>query len=319
MIDPVLNALVESSDLPALALDRHRRIEKINLAASERLSLAADQVAGHPIQQIINRSDHAAFRDWPFYDAKGEIDGYLVVLTAVARDSADRTPIERDDDVGRLASGIAHDFDNVLAIVSGHLQMTEMGAADAAVRDHIRQAQLACDMGIRMTRRLRSYARARHHQPSIIDVNAMITSLVPAITGALSEVIQLDRVLEPDLPLAYADPAGLESAILNLLLNAMDATADGGTITVSTRRSPEGRVAITVKDTGSGMAPHVAARAFEPYFTTKPPDHGMGLGLATVKGFMRQAGGSVSLNTGLGAGTEVTLFLPPAANRRISR
>ncbi|MDR6852717.1 PAS domain S-box-containing protein [Sphingomonas sp. BE123] len=227
--------------------------------------------------------------------------------------------------VGQLTGGIAHDFNNMLAVIIGSLDMLERRIAQG-VTDLDRYIVAARDGATRaaaLTQRLLGFARQQPLAPVVLDVNALVSGMIDLLMRTLGEKVTVETRLVSGLPSALADPNLLENVILNLSVNARDAMPDGGRLTIATALRvldaeagadlglpPGDYLALTVGDTGSGMAPDVAARAFDPFFTTKGVGKGTGLGLSQVFGFARQSGGHVGIDTAPGAGTRVTLLLP---------
>jgi PAS domain S-box-containing protein len=237
---------------------------------------------------------------------------------------------QRLESVGQLTGGIAHDFNNLLTIILGNLQVLEAlqpqdegGHAQQLVAAATRAAQ----RGAELTGKLLAFSRRQLLQPSAVDVPQMLHSLAGMLRRTLDQRIVIEVNVPPNCPPVRADPGQLESALLNIAINARDAMPDGGTLCFEarpcatlpeglqdapddTQAGHEGFVAISVSDTGSGMSEVVRQRAFEPFFTTKEPGRGTGLGLATVYGFARQSRGAVALCSAPGAGTTLTLILP---------
>lgn len=228
--------------------------------------------------------------------------------------------------VGRLTGGVAHDFNNLLTVVIGALDMVARSPDDAARRTKLLDAALAAARkGERLTHQLLAFSRKQALRPQLADLNALIREGEPLLRRAVGEAVDLNVDLAPDAPVVSVDPAHFEAALLNLIVNARDATPDGGAITVRTRRMTlsggqvEGATAgdyvvAQVSDTGAGMSPEVRERVFEPFFTTKAVGKGTGLGLSQVYGFVRQSGGAVTIESAPGEGTVVSLFLPAMAD-----
>jgi len=199
-------------------------------------------------------------------------------------------------------------------------------AADDRTRKLLGVARDAVRRGATLNQGLLAFARRQTLKPTDLDANALVEGFTPLVQRALGEAVTLDLGLAADLPWCRADAGQLESAILNLAINARDAMPRGGTVRLETRRArldaavlagnPDARpgefVAVALRDTGTGMPPEVRDRAFEPFFSTKPVGHGTGLGLSQVFGFVRQLGGHVTIESTVGLGTTVTLFLPVA-------
>ena len=225
--------------------------------------------------------------------------------------------------VGQLAGGIAHDFNNLLLIVGSYADfLHESFDADDPRRNDVAEIRQASDRAAALTRQLLTFSRRDVTQPVPLDAAAAITRLERMLRRTLTETIDLRLELEPDLRATVIDTGQLEQVLLNLVLNARDAMPDGGTLTIRTTAVeigeepivegllPGGYVAITVSDTGGGMDESVRSHALEPFFTTRRDAGGSGLGLATVYGTVTGAGGSVTLESVLGEGTTVVLYLP---------
>ena len=232
--------------------------------------------------------------------------------------------------LGRMSGGIAHDFNNLLAIISGNLQLLEMYPHSDTAVEWIDAAQRAAEAGASLNRRLVTFARQRRLAATETDIGARASAMAALLVRSLGPNIELhvDAPAEPCL--ALVDPTEIDNAVLNLSINARDALPDGGSITIETQAVQlQGRVVageteprngdfvrLRVIDTGVGMAPEVKAKAFDPFFTTKEVGHGTGLGLATLHGFVCQSGGFVSLESEIGRGTTVSMFLPRVTSSR---
>lgn len=229
--------------------------------------------------------------------------------------------------VGQLTGGIAHDFNNMLTGVIGSLDVVRLRLA-AGKRDGIEQfVQLALASANRaaaLTQRLLAFSRRQSLDSKPIDINALVASLGDLLKRTIGESIALSLQLDPALPAGVADANELESAILNLAINARDAMPGGGSLSVSTRVAqldssytadkaalkPGRYVVIEVADSGVGMSPELLEKVFEPFFTTKPLGHGTGLGLSMVYGFVKQSGGEVRISSQPQHGTSVQLYIP---------
>lgn len=217
--------------------------------------------------------------------------------------------------VGQLTGGLAHDFNNLLTAVVGNLDLIKARASDQRIIRLAENAYKAAERGAKLTSQLLAFSRTQKLTTAPIDVNSLIEHLRDMLHQSLGAQVRLQTNLSPSLPAATADANQLELAILNLSINARDAMAEGGTLTIRTALGSPDRVLITVSDTGCGMSPEVLARAFDPFFTTKPPGRGTGLGLSQVYGIIKQIGGDVSIKSEIGRGTEVTLVLPRASDQ----
>jgi PAS domain S-box-containing protein len=215
--------------------------------------------------------------------------------------------------VGQLTGGIAHDFNNLLTGILGALQLAqrrvEQGRLEGLAQYHA-LAKHSAERASALTHRLLAFSRRQPLDPKPVRANELILAMEPLLRRTVGEAIRLELDLAPDLWPTLCDPSQLDSAILNLTINARDAMPGGGTVRIRSSNLPEGdKICITVADTGTGMPPDVVARAFDPFFTTKPIGQGTGLGLSMVYGFMRQSGGEAGIASTVGAGTTVSLTL----------
>ena len=230
--------------------------------------------------------------------------------------------------VGQLSGGIAHDFNNLLTVIVGNAE--HLGEQLKSRQDLQRIADDICQAGERgaeLTQRLLAFSRRQLLQPRAVDCHELLDSMRKLLRRTLRENIEIEIAPNPEPILAFADRAQLESSVLNLALNAQDAMPDGGHLTLSTGVAslddhyqslhPEieaGEYAmIAVTDDGVGMTAEVAARAFEPFYTTKEVGKGSGLGLSMVYGFAKQSNGHVSIYSEAGLGTTVRIYLPNVA------
>ncbi|MFO1061381.1 MAG: ATP-binding protein [Dongiaceae bacterium] len=228
--------------------------------------------------------------------------------------------------LGQLTGGVAHDFNNMLAIVIGSLDIAQRRLGKGST-DVLRQIDSAMDGAKRaavLTQRLLAFSRRSPLMPAVTDVNGLVGGMAELLRRTLGEPVALECVLAGGLWRTRVDPGQLESAILNLAVNARDAMPGGGKLTIETLNAHldddyaaqhhevvAGQyVAVAVSDTGTGMPPEVAARAFDPFFTTKKSGLGTGLGLSQVYGFVKQSGGHVKIYSEPGQGTTVKVYLP---------
>jgi PAS domain S-box-containing protein len=228
--------------------------------------------------------------------------------------------------VGQLTGGIAHDFNNLLTGIVGSLDLLQtrlnQGRTDNVAR-YIDAATTSANRAAALTHRLLAFARRQPLIPKSVDANQLVVSLEDLLRRTIGEAIDLEIVASDDLWCTLCDPNQLESALLNLAINARDAMPDGGKLTIVTANArldsvtagtpallPGDYICIAVTDTGVGMSAEVAARAFDPFFTTKPIGQGTGLGLSMIYGFARQSNGHVTIESKIGRGTSVKLYLP---------
>src|SRR5712664_3386997 len=228
--------------------------------------------------------------------------------------------------VGQLTGGIAHDFNNLLTGIVGSMDLLQTrlnkGRTDNVAR-YISAAMTSANRAAALTHRLLAFARRQPLIPKSVDANQLVVSLEDLLRRTIGETIDLEIVASDDLWCTLCDPNQLESALLSLAINARDAMPDGGKLTIATANahlgnviadtpalSPGDYICIAVSDTGVGMSAQVAARAFDPFFTTKPIGQGTGLGLSMIYGFARQSNGHATIDSKLGRGTSVRLYLP---------
>ena len=236
--------------------------------------------------------------------------------------------------IGQLTGGIAHDFNNMLAIVMGSLDLAlrRLRRGELAIETHLTNAQDGARRAASLTQRLLAFARQQPLSPEPVDANKLVAGMSELLRRSLGETVQLETVLAGGLWRCNVDANQLESALLNLAVNARDAMPDGGRLTIETGNAylddayaaeadvPAGQyILIAVTDTGTGMPPEVIEKAFDPFFTTKNVGTGTGLGLSQVYGFVRQSGGHVKIYSEPGEGTTVKIYLPrlfgPAAGK----
>ncbi len=231
--------------------------------------------------------------------------------------------------VGQLTGGIAHDFNNMLTGIIGSVDVIRRRLAAGRTDDLDRfmdAASVSANRAASLTQRLLAFSRRQSLDSKATDINALITSLSDLVSRTIDERSQLELTLDAGVALALTDSNQLESAILNLAINARDAMPYGGKLRIQTREAaldrkqvsttnglkPGRYVLISVSDTGVGMPPDLVERVFEPFFTTKPIGQGTGLGLSMVYGFAQQSGGQVRIHSVVGQGTSVTIYLPAA-------
>jgi PAS domain S-box-containing protein len=226
--------------------------------------------------------------------------------------------------VGQLTGGVAHDFNNLLTVIIGALDMMQRHPADPGRRERMIEAALgAARRGERLTQQLLAFARRQALKPEPVLVDALLAEAEPLLRRAVGEAVTLIVAPGADGVVAHLDPSQFEAAVMNLVVNARDATPSGGMIRLETRPvslrphqveqlEAGDYVCVGVHDTGSGMEADTMARAFEPFFTTKPAGRGTGLGLSQVYGFARQSGGAATVDSAPGKGCSVCLFLPRA-------
>ncbi|MEP6491259.1 MAG: PAS domain S-box protein [bacterium] len=235
---------------------------------------------------------------------------------------------QKMETVGRLAGGVAHDFNNLLTVVIAHAEFLRRGGPTASRwREDIDGITEAAVRASTLTRQLLAFGRKQVLLSRALSFNEVIEGMRPVLGMSLREDIRIEMSLAPALPPIHADPGQLEQVILNVAANARDAMPRGGTLTLTTfvarppnedkshsvSDDPIARyVALSIADTGIGMDPATASKMFEPFYTTKGAGRGSGLGLSTVYGIVKQSGGNIDVDTRLGGGTTITIYLPVA-------
>jgi PAS domain S-box-containing protein len=235
---------------------------------------------------------------------------------------------QKMDAIGRLAGGVAHDFNNLLTAILGYceLLLADMDPTDQRHAD-ITEIQKAGESAAALTRQLLAFSRKQIIEPTLLDLNAVVTDMRRLLGRLIREDVTVVLNLGRDLARVKADRGQVEQIVVNLAVNARDAMPRGGTLTIETANEdlderyakthlavkPGPYVVLTVTDTGSGMTPQVQARLFEPFFTTKEPGKGTGLGLATVHGIVTRSGGTITVHSEFGKGTSFKVYFPQAA------
>lgn len=275
----------------------------------------------------------------PIHISADELGKDFVILLIREVTQSSNAPGEQayhQDRLLRLTAGLAHDFNNVLAVISGNVQLAQMKSDGLSVEPFLRQAELGCAMAARMIDQLYMISQTRRLDLDVIAISDFLQNRLALFQGAVGSGVRIRLEFSHQVAAIRADMVGLEQALLNLILNANEAMPDGGTIEIVASQiilevakglaggqmSAGSYLQISVKDTGLGMPQHIRQRAFEPYITTKIPRQvddlgstvglrtGCGLGLAQVHGYVTQSGGGVDLDSVVGRGTTVSLFLP---------
>ncbi|MBC7576573.1 MAG: PAS domain-containing protein [Tardiphaga sp.] len=273
---------------------------------------------------------------WLSWTAAPDQDSIYAVARDVTGENAARERLKVTEEalrqsqkmeaVGQLTGGIAHDFNNLLTGIVGSLDLMQIRLDQGRTENisrYINAAMTSANRAAALTHRLLAFARRQPLIPKSVDANALVFSLEDLLRRTIGERLSLEIVAAAGLWCTLCDPNQLESALLNLAINARDAMPDGGRLTIMTSNAPVDvasadapalppgdYIRIVVIDTGTGMSADVMARAFDPFFTTKPIGQGTGLGLSMIYGFARQSNGHVSIDSRLGQGTSVTLYLP---------
>jgi len=257
--------------------------------------------------------------------------GFIRDLTSRHRMEAELRQAQKMEAVGQLTGGLAHDFNNLLTVITGNLEMLEPKLTDDRQRTLLAEVRAAANDGAKLTAQLLAFGRRQALNAQLTDIGPLVSGFSDLMRRTLGETIELRTVISGSSNRAQVDASELQNALLNLAINARDSMPRGGMLTIEISRSridvdyaemypevlPGDYVLIAVTDTGEGMSAEVRQHAFEPFFTTKRPGAGTGLGLSMVYGFVKQSGGHVQLNSEVGRGTSVRLFLPAAEAERL--
>ena len=306
-------------------------------AGQDREVLAAGQAIDREVE--IPFSDgtlHSVLMTtFPVFDGPGEAMGVGTIGTDVSahkRAQEDLRQAQKMEALGQLTGGVAHDFNNLLAVILGNLDLLrEMLEADSKMHELVDDALESARSGVELTHRLLAFGRGQTLNPQATDLRQLLSDMSRLLERTFGETIEVVKILPDQLWSVDVDRSQVETSLLNLALNARDAMAAGGTLTIEAanidnhqlRTSmhdslPPGRfVMIAVGDTGVGMSPGVVERALQPFFTTKEVGHGSGLGLSMVYGFVKQSGGGMEITSEPGRGSIVRLYLPRASARPV--
>ena len=350
-------ALVENAPICIHEIDPQRRLIAVNPAGLRLLGgVKASEVCGISALNLVSAEDQpriAGLLDRAFAgeycefefittDVRGEPRAFLScfiplrdkygVISKVLGTSQDITTHKEAEEqlrqaqkmeaVGRLAGGVAHDFNNILNVIIGHAYLIQSQPTTESARESVREIRKASERAISLTRQLLAFSRKQVTQLQPCDLNRIVIGIGDMLRRLIGEDVELRIDFAGD-PYVTADAGQIEQIIMNLAVNARDAMPHGGTMTIGTSITqlddecagrlalPAGSYAVlTVKDTGQGMDEKTQARIFEPFFTTKNPDQGTGLGLAIVSRVVEQSGGRIDLESKLGAGTTFKIYLP---------
>jgi signal transduction histidine kinase/HAMP domain-containing protein len=236
---------------------------------------------------------------WLFYDAteRREMDNRL-------------NKIKHIEGLSKLTGEVAHDFGNILAAVNSNVYLLQTGSRKTSPELLLQRISNAVDLGTSLTQRLLAFARQQALAPEVVELNELVEGLAELVQIGLKDEVDLKIELNPAPLHVKVDPGQLESAILNLCLNANQAMSGAGEITVSLHKAPQDNVRIIVQDTGCGMDEETLSHALEPFFTARADGEGTGLGLSMVYGFIKQTGGDIQIESTVGQGTTITLTLP---------
>jgi len=337
--------LAECNDAMARMYGRASAQEMVGRPLSDFLVLN-DPVTKKFMENFIQSGYRAIDQESREMDAQGQtklfrntmigmvVDGHWVRTWGITRDVTERMHMEEQlrnaqqlEAIGRLAGGVAHDFNNILSIIMGHGELLRAGA-DEATREGLEQIRRAADRAASLTQQLLAFSRKQVLQPKVLDLNEATADVQKMLARVIGEDIELIAVLHPSLDPVKADPGQVEQVLMNLAVNARDAMPHGGKLVMETANvevdgelgreldlAPGRYVMLIVTDTGHGMDSEILAHIFEPFFTTKPQGKGTGLGLATVYGIVKQSGGSIQVKSEKGRGADFRIYLPAAEDR----
>ncbi len=265
------------------------------------------------------------------YDVAPGRQGNSFVVRTVAQDVTELNRLESSlvqaqkvKTIGNLTGGVAHDFNNILAVISGNLELLDEAVSDASARKYIATSQHAVQLGAELTHQLLAFARKQPLRPEILDLSRLVRESLSLLRTSVGESVDLEFVADGGLWRTEVDKAQLEASLLNLVINARDAMPDGGKLTIEVSNARLDRhyadlheevqagqyVCIAISDSGCGMSEATISQALEPFFTTKDVGKGTGLGLPMAFGFVKQSGGHLKIYSELGRGTTVKLYLP---------
>lgn len=354
--------LIAATPTPILGVDAHSNVQLFNEAAEKVFLYRAPEIIGQPLRLLIPEVARSAHdRLVSEYAANGEgsrrmapirtlvgvrkngasfpvevtiskvdtNDGPL--MTAIIRDLTEEKAMqarlvqsEKMDALGQMASGISHDFNNLLSVVRGGAQiLRDAGLPSGEAKRSLEMIEHACARGSDLTRQLLIFSRKATPNPQVVDANAVVKDVADILKRTLHGEIVVSIHLPEPPALIFVEPSLLQSSLLNLAFNARDAMPSGGKILFAVAKVESGVsaskfVQIKVKDTGTGISAEILPKVFEPFFTTKPHGKGTGLGLAMVKTFVRQCGGDIEVSSGAGSGTVFSLVFPAVESHQFS-
>jgi len=261
------------------------------------------------IAVVHRRSRDFVEDDVSFVQAVANVLGALVARAREEQLEAQLQQSRRLESVGKLAGGVAHDFNNLLAVILNYADFALEAATDEGQRRDLEELSKAATRGAELVRQLLAFSRRRPVDAVAVDLTEVVRDMEPMLRRTIGEDIELRCWLASELPPTVIDPAQVTQVLVNLAVNARDAMPGRGRLTIEATKVEAG-VRLAVDDTGQGMSEETLAKAFDPFYTTKPPGSGTGLGLATVYGIVAQAGGTIAIDSAPGRGTRVAIELP---------
>ena len=357
-----LEAVIDASPLAIIRLDLQGNVQAWSRAAEQLFGWRQEEVLGRPLPTVPDggsqefrallertargevltgyttrrrRKDGtlADIRLWtaPLFGAAGEVRGKIAIvadITEQMRLEQQLTHSQKMEAIGRLAGGVAHDFNNVITVVSGYGHMILDGVQnDPDLREAAEEVLKAASRAAALANQLLTFSRHQVIQPAVIELNALVSDMQRMLRRVIGEQIDLQAVVRPEVGLVRADVGQIEQVLMNLVVNARDAMPGGGTLTVETANvvldesysrthpgvGPGNYVMLAVSDTGTGMDPETRSHIFEPFFTTKERGKGTGLGLSIVYGIIKQHGGDIWVYSEPEKGTTFKIYLPQVA------
>jgi len=326
----IATLLTTEAETARALFDRSKSIAMLLRFGAIGAILLAAALAFVAVDQLRKRLANLASSDDNLVSARGDLmAANAEVATGVQHGeelSEQLRQSQKMEAIGQLTGGLAHDFNNMLAVIVGSLNLTKrrLARGETDVVRYLDSALDGAERATKLTNRLLAFSRQQPLAPVALDPNRMVAGMAELLRGTLSDNVVLETVLAGGLWRALADPNQLENSILNIAINARDAMPDGGKLTLETSNAfldddyatahfgvATGQyVLISVTDTGSGMSADVLSKVFDPFFTTKPPGKGTGLGLSQVFGFVKQSGGHVAVYSEVGRGSTIKIYLP---------
>ncbi len=249
----------------------------------------------------------------PVFNEQGRIERYIAVKKDITQELALEEQVrqaQKMESIGKLAGGVAHDFNNLLTVISGNAQLAQRHlAAESPAMQRLHRVVEAADRAADLTRQLLAFGRKQPAQPELLDLASVVLRMEPVLSSLTGDNIPIRFEFDPGTPPVLMDRSHLQQVLMNLAVNARDAMEDGGSLTIRTTRK-DGFAILEVLDTGHGIDPAIADRIFEPFYSTKEPGRGTGLGLAVVYGIVTQSGGRIQVDSQPGKGTRFSVQLP---------
>jgi signal transduction histidine kinase/FixJ family two-component response regulator len=345
-----LRAVLDGTMDAIVVLDSERRFVAANTAASQLYDVSPEQIVGRRLDDFVG--GRRAEADWHAFLRAGTVDtvwegdhgngrrslevrGRAEFLPGrhlfVLRDVTERRKLEEQlrqaqkmEAIGQLAGGVAHDFNNLLTVIAGYSQLAQRSIGAGPGAKELAEVERAADRATALTRQLLAFSRRQLLNPTLLDLNEVLTALMPMLDRLIGDDTSVAMLAADDLPQVRADRGQIEQVIVNLAVNARDAMPNGGTLTIETRPAlldaayaaehagvqAGPYVCVTVADTGAGMDAETLPHIFEPFYTTKEAGHGTGLGLSTVHGIVTQSQGHVAVYSEPGFGSAFKIYLP---------